>query len=406
LGMNMRAYRYRIYPTEKQVSTLTNQMILAKAVYNTLLDEAKQHYKATGKSFTRNMMNMRLTKLKKEHPEFNSLHSQAIQNISDRVWKAYRNFFRRVKEKQKGKRIKVGFPRVKKFVVSLTYPQSGFKLSGAHLSLSKTGRLPIVLHRPIESKVKTLTIKCSKSMEWYATFTAESEGGSFMPNEKSAVGIDLGLSNYATLSDGSVIQNMRFSKQNIARARRLQRQISRKVKGSRNRRKAVLKLARFSNHIAQQRHDFLHKLSRQLVNSYGLIAYEKLSIGNMMKNHGLAGAIQDAGWGGFASMLGYKAEKAGCRAVEVNPKNTSTTCSNCGAKHLMPLWKRTYECEKCGLKIGRDLNSAKVILARGLDTAGRAGIYACGEAASTFERSRASSFVEAGTTCERNVHAQ
>jgi putative transposase len=326
--------------------------------------------------------------------------------VSDRVWKAYQNFFQRVKEKRKGKKIKVGFPRVKKFVVSLTYPQSGFKLNGNHLFLSKLGKVPIVLHRPIEGKVKTLTIKFSKSHEWYATFTAETGSKQFNPNGKPAVGIDLGLSNYATLSDGSVVQNMCFSKQNVVKARRLQRQISRKVKGSRNRRKAVLRVARFSNHITQRRHDFLHKLSHRLVNSYGLIAYENLGIVNMVKNHRLAGAIQDAGWGGFARMLGYKAARAGCRAVEVNSKNTSTTCSNCGAKHPMPLSKRTYECGECGLKMDRDLNAAKVILARGLDTAGRAGIYACGETTSTFQRGRASGFVEAGTIREGNVHAQ
>ena len=405
--MNMRTYRYRIYPTRKQKTLLTNQMILAKTVYNILLHDSKQHYRTTGRTFTRNMMNIRLTKLKKEHPELASLHSQVLQNISDRVWKAYQNFFRRIKEKRKGKKIKVGFPRVKKFVVSLTYPQLGFKLAESKLCLSKVGSIPIVVHRDIEGTVKTLTVKCTKSREWYATFTTETEGTSFVPNGKPVVGIDLGLRDYATLSDGTVIQNMHFPKQNITRARRLQRRLSRKVKGSRNRRKAVLRFARFSNHIAQQRHDFLHKLSHQLVNSYGLIAHEHLSIGNMVKNHRLAGAIHDAGWGEFASMLSYKAGKAGCRAVEVDPKNTSTTCSNCGARKPMPLSERTYECEKCGLKMGRDLNSARVILARGLDTAGRAGIYACREAASTPNLMLgASRFVEAGTTCEGNVHAQ
>jgi len=404
--MNMRTYRYRIYPTRKQKTLLTNQMILAKTVYNILLHDSKQHYRTTGRTFTRNMMNIRLTKLKKEHPELASLHSQVLQNISDRVWKAYQNFFRRIKERKKGKKIKVGFPRIKKFVVSLTYPQSGFKLNGARLCLSKTGAVPIVLHRPIEGEVKTLTIKCTKSWDWYATLTAENGGTLVDPNGKPSVGIDLGLTNYATLSNGTIIQNMRFSKQNSAKARRLQRQISRKMKGSRNRRKAVLRFARFSNHTAQQRHDFLHKLSHQLVNSYGLIAYENLSIGNMVKNHRLAGAIQDAGWGGFASMLSYKAGKAGCRAIEVNPQDTTTTCSNCGAKHPMPLSKRTYKCGQCGLSLDRDLNSAKVILARGLSTVGQTGIHACEEAVSTFDPSKASGFIEAGTIRERNVHAQ
>lgn len=351
-------------------------------------------------------MNLRLTQLKKEHSELATLHSQAVQNISDRISKAYKNFFRRVKEKQKGKKGKVGFPRFKKFVVSLTYPQSGFRLNGSRLRLTKVGNIPIIMHRPVEGIVKTLTIKYSKSREWYATFITENGSGQFNPNGKLAVGVDLGLVNYATLSDGTVIQNMHFSKQNVARARRLQRRISRKIKGSKNRRNAVLKFARFSNHIAQQRHDFLHKLSHKLVNSYGLIAYEKLTVGNMVKNHRLAGAIQDAGWSRFASMLSYKAGKAGCQAVEVNSKNTSTTCSNCGAKRSMPLPTRTYECGKCGLKMGRDLNAARVILARGLDTAGRAGIYACGEATSTCERSKASSLVEAGTIREGKVHAQ
>ena len=383
-------------------------MMLAKELYNILLGEAKQHYKTTGRSFTRNMMNLRITKLKKEHTEFVSLYAQVLHNISDRVWKAYTNFFRRVKEKRGGKKIKAGFPRVKKFVVSITYPQSkGFKLEGNKLCLPKIGNIPIILHRPLEGKVKTLTIKCPKNMEWYAAFATEAGSEQANPNGKPSVGIDLGLTNYATLSDGTVIQNMHFSKQNVAKTRRLQRRISRKVKGSRNRRKAVSRFARFSNHIVQRRHDFLHKLSHQLVSSYGLIAYEKLSVENMVKNHRLAGAIQDVGWGRFASMLSYKAESAGCRAVEVNSKDTTTTCSNCGAKKPMPLSTRTYICEKCGLVLGRDLNSAKVILARGLSTAGRAGIYVCGEAASTLNPTLgASSLVEAGTICEGNVHAQ
>lgn len=352
-------------------------------------------------------MNLRLTKLKQEHQELASLHSQVLQNISDRISKAYNNFFRRVKEKRKGKKVKVGFPRVKKFIISLTYPQSGFKLDSNRLHLTKVGDVPIVLHRPIEGIVRTLTIKYLKNGDWYGTFTAKETSTSFVANGKPSVGIDLGLTSYATLSDGSVIRNMRFSKQSMAKAQCLQRRISRKVKGSRNRRKAIRRFARFSNHIAQQRHDFLHKLSHRLVQSYGLIAYEKLNVAGMVKNHRLAGAIHDVGWSEFASMLSYKAASAGSWAVAVDARDSTTTCSNCGAKHPMPLSVRTYTCEQCGLVLDRDLNAARVILARGLSTAGQAGIHACGEATSTPNLVLgASCLVEAGTTCRSQVHAQ
>ncbi len=292
------AYRYRIYSSEKRKELLTQQMILAKEAYNILLQESKKYYRETRRTFTRNNMNNRLPMLKKEHPEFTLLHSQVLQNISDRLWKAYGNFFRRLKEKKAGKKTKVGFPRAKTFVVSLTYPQSGFTLNNRRLVLSKVGSMPIVQHRDIEGKMKTLTIKQTRAKEWFATVTAEKEPNLFISNSKPEVGLDLGLKDYATLSDGTKLPNQRFGQSESRKRRRLQRWISRKVKGSRNRARARLRFARFEDHTVNKRKDYLHKLSHNLVNSYSLIGYETLAIPNMVKNHHLAGSPQLRSWEG------------------------------------------------------------------------------------------------------------
>ena len=368
-------YKFRAYPSKGQKAILNHQMFLCKELYNHLLEKAKQHFKDTGKTFTKYDMIKWVTKYKKENPEYNEAYSQVLQNVPDRLSKAYKNFFRRAKEKRGGKKIKVGFPRFRNFVSSLTYPQSGFKVEKKKVDLSKIGRINFVDHREIEGDIKTLSIKKTKSGEWYITISVEKEDTIPFKNGKEAIGIDLGLKEYATLSDDTRIPNPRISNKSIGKLKTIQRRLSNKKKGSKNRRKAKIKLARISEHIARQRDDFLHKTSHRLVNSYSLIAYEGLKITNMVKNHNLARQITDASWGSFTQYLCYKAESAGCRVVGVNPRNTTRTCSRCGNIQDIGLSERTYLCQKCGLKIDRDLNAAINILT----TAGHAGSNASGD---------------------------
>ena len=406
------AYKYRAYPSKEQKETLNRQMFLSKELYNLLLEKSKTYYMETGKTLTEYRMNIWLTQIKKERPEFSELHSQVLQNVSKRVSDAYKHFFRRCKEKKQGKKVKVGFPRYKNFVSSLTYPQTnGFKIEKKKVELSKVGRINFVNHREIEGEVKTCTIKKTKSQEWYITIAVEKEDKPFVSNDKSKVGMDLGIDQYVVLSDSSILQNKHISKKDRIKLKKLQKIISRKKKGSHNRRKAVLNFSRKYEHILRKKEDWLHKLSYNLVNSYSFIAYEELKIANMMKNHNLARSIGEESWGNFINYLQYKAESAGCVVVGVNPKDTSKTCSKCGNIQNMPLSKRTFNCKKCGMSKNRDLNASINILNRALNstssnfdsktvkaTSGQGGSYASGDFTSTPQQEDASRIIEGGTT--------
>ena len=388
------AYKYRAYPSKEQKEILNHQMFLSKELYNLLLEKSKEYYKNTKKTLTEYRMNVWITQIKKERPEFAELYAQVLQNVSKRISDAYSNFFRRCKEKKKSKNIKVGFPRYKNFVSSLTYPQKGkgFKIERKKVELSKIGRINFVNHRNIEGKIKTLTIKKTKSQEWYITIVVEIEDKPFISNNKPKVGIDLGINQYVALSNNIIYQNAKITKHQRSHARILQKSISRKKKGSHNRKKAAIKFAKYSEHIARIRHDYLHKLSYNLVHSYSFIAYENLKIPNMMKNHHLARSIGEESWGNFIDYLQYKAESAGCVVVGVNPKDTSKTCSECGNVQEMPLSKRTFHCQKCGMSKDRDLNASINIFNRALNsvnsnfdskavksTEGHSGSQACGD---------------------------
>ena len=371
------AYKYRAYPSKEQKETLDHQMFLAKELYNLLLEKSKEYYKETKKTLTEYRMNVWLTQIKRGKPEFAELHSQVIQNVSKRISDAYVHFFRRCKERKQGKGVKIGFPRFKKFVCSLTYPQTnGFKIEKRRAELSKIGRINFVNHREIEGKVKTLTIKKTKSQEWYITISVEREDKPFVSNNKPKVGMDLGIRQYAALSDDTIHQNTRITKHQRNHAKILQQDISRKKKGSHNRKKAVIRFAKYSEHIARIRQDRLHRLSHELVNSYSFIAYEDLEIQNMVKNHHLARSIEESSWGNFTQLLQYKAESAGCVAVGVNPQYTSMTCNECKNVQKISISQRIFLCEKCDLQKDRDINASINILHKAT-TEGHSGSQAC-----------------------------
>ena len=392
-----KAYRFRAYPSHEQKSLLDRQMYLSKRLYNLLLEKSQSHYKDYGKTFTKYDMNKWMTSLKKKNPEFRELYSQASQNVADRVAKAYQNFFRRVRERKKNKSVKVGFPRFKKFVSSITYPQAYngcLHLERKRAEFLKIGRINFVNHREIEGNIKTASIKKTKSGEWYVTISTEFEDTPTFNNGKPKVGIDLGIKEYATLSDGKKIPNPKILKKMEMRFKDAQRELSQRKKGGKNRRKSIQKIARISEHIARQREDYLHKLSDNLVNSYSFIAYEELNIVGMVRNHSLAKSITDVSWAQFIQFLCYKAESAGCRVVGVNPKNTSKMCNECGNIQETPLSERTYLCGKCSMSMDRDLNAAKNILNRA--TEGQSGSYASGD--HVRPRIQEATVVESGTT--------
>jgi putative transposase len=352
--MELRMYKYRMYPSIKQKDRLFKTFIICKEIYNEILELSIKTYKETGKTPSEFDYNTLLVGMHKE------VFSQVKQNVSDRVAKAFKNFFRRVKDPTcKGK----GFPRFKSKIHSITYPQKGFKfVSDRKLHLSKIGNVPIVLHRVPKGRLKTLTVKRNKVGQWFAIFACEVEVKPVKHQSKEQIGIDIGLENFATISNGMTIENPKHLIKTEERLKRLQRQLSRKTKGSANRRKAKFRLAKQHIKVANQRSDFLHKLSRNIADKYSFIAVENLNIKGMIHNHYLAKHISDASWNEFIRYLEYKAVTSGSRLVKVNPRNTSKTCSKCGAIADMPLEKRQFNCANCGFVCHRDLNASINIL--------------------------------------------
>jgi putative transposase len=366
----VKAYKYRVYPTKAQERELNKHLWIAKNLWNELLEHSKQNYEDFGLFPTKNT----LQAMSKNH----GLFSQTQQEVSHRVFESVMRTF---KLRKKG--IQCGFPRFKSIdrMRSLYYPQAGFKLlSDKELKVSPFGELKIRQHREIGGKIKTLTLKKSPSGKWFATFVVEQEPVSPKENSGQQVGIDLGLKEFGVISNGMVIHNPRHLKAYESDLASAQRHLSRKVKGSQNRKKAKLKVAKLHERVSNIRADFLHKTTTDLVSNYSLIALEELAPKQMVQeNYGKQ--INDAGWGTFTSMLSYKAESAGCEVVFVNPKGTTKTCSCCGYQQDMPLSERIYYCPSCGMLKDRDLNAAINILGRAQaqTTLGHSGSNASGD---------------------------
>ena len=358
-------FKFRLYPSKAQIGALENHLELCRQTYNWLLASCKGAYEETGKTLSQFDLNNSLPYLKTQRPEIIQIYSQVLCNISKRIKDGYTNFFARRKAG-----LRAGLPRFKKYgrYKSITYPQSGFKVEGNKLHLSKIGDIRIKQHRELKDQIKTVTVKRVPSGNWYACFSCIVEA---QPKAKSFkdVGIDVGLNSYAVLSDGNKIENPRFYRKAEKRLAHLQRGMSRKKRGSRNWAKAKLRVARIHEKTGNRRTDFLHKASRQIADTYETVYVEDLNIRNMVRNHCLAKSISDAGWGIFIGMIAYKEEESGGQVIRVNPKNTTQNCSKCGEHVMKSLSDRIHACPYCGLKMDRDLNASKNILKIGKELA-------------------------------------
>jgi putative transposase len=373
-----RMYQYRLYPSKKQQARLLNQFKICKELYNTLLDENKQSFFTSKYDFDSIIKDIKITS-----KHYSQVHSQVLQNPSDRLHKALDNFFRRAKERRQGKKVKAGYPRFKNKIRSITYPQSGFKvLNKRRLQVSKIGNLPIVLHRLPKGKVKTLTIKQNGAGQWFATFSCEVDVPVVKHSNQDKIGIDVGLENFLTDNKGASVANPRFYVCAEKKLARLQRIHSKRVKGSRNREKARFKVAKQHIKVFNQRSDFLHKLTHSLTKNFGIICGERLNIQKIVRSN-LAKHILDSSWGGFYQMLSYKAVTCGGE-LRKNPKTqgSSQRCSKCRTVNEMPLSKRTFVCCSCGFACHRDMNSS---INHVIDTDGLSGISTPAEdTSSTF----------------------
>jgi putative transposase len=248
-------------------------------------------------------------------------------------------------------------------------------LDGSHLSLSKLGHISVRLHRPLVGTPKTVTIS-READGWYASISCAEVPIQPLPLTGQETGIDLGLEAFATLADGTRIENPRHYRRAEKRLAKAQRRVSRRQKGSNRRKKAVVLLARAHQHVKRQRRDHHHKTALALVHHYDVIYHEDLRVANMVQNHHLAKSISDAGWAQFLTILSFKAACAGREVVAVDPAYTSQLCSGCGASVQKGLSVRWHACPICGLSLHHDHNSARMIQGRGQRLRGLAGLPA------------------------------
>ncbi len=352
--------KYRLLPTKAQETALSQTLALCGEVYNSLVNERRAKYETAKESLSCFKQQASVGEWKKSHPELSTVHSQVLQNVAVRVDLAFQAFFRRIKAGENP-----GYPRLKGRGVydSITFPQAGktgAKLQGDVLSVSKIGQVRCVVHRPLIGTVKTCTIR-RQAGKWFACFACEYEPEP-LPCSDESVGIDVGLNQFAALSDGTFVENPRFFRKDEKALAKAGRKQAKQAKGSPARRKANKVLARIHERIRNRRHNFAHQTARRLIDQYGLIAVEKLNVRGMVQNPCLAKSISDAAWSMFRSVLTVKAESAGREVVSVDPRYTSQDCSGCGYRAKKKLSERWHFCPMCSLSLDRDTNAAINIL--------------------------------------------
>jgi len=317
----MRTYKFRLYPSKKAEKILNKHLELYRFTYNKLLEILKDKKEEKIRPF--DLTNL-LPSLKEKYPELKQVYSKVLQMVNQQLWS---NILGLYKRKKNGARIgKLRYKGGNRWKI-LNYNQSGFKIikTGKRLGLlrlSKIGEIPIRIHRGIEGKIKGIIIKRYSSGRWYALVQIENTPKP-LPKTGKSIGIDVGVKYFLTDSEGRQIENPKFYQRTLNRIKIIQKQLSRKKKGSNNWEKWRKKLTKLYEKMTNQRDDFLHKLSRFYANNYDTIAIEKLTIENMVRNHYLGSKILDASWGKFFQFLSYKTKGINKEILEVNPKGTS-----------------------------------------------------------------------------------
>lgn len=365
-----KTFKYRLFPSHKQTATLEQALNGCRYLYNHLLEQRKESWKAEKKSLSGYDQSNSLKQLKAEQVFLKNIHSQVLQNVTQRVDLAFQSFFRRVRRGEKP-----GYPRFRGAdrYDSFTYPQSGFKLLKNVVQLSKIGGVKIKLHRPVEGRIKTCTVRRTPTGKWFVTFVCAIDHKPVEQPIEPPVGIDMGLESFATLSNSEKVENPRFFRKEEKVLAKAQRKLSAQEKASKARKKAHKVVAHVHERINWKRHNFAHQESRKLVNRFNAICVEDLSINDMKKDNfrSMNKSIGDAAWRMFLDCLRYKAEWAGTHYIEVNPAYTSQTCNRCHNRHKLKLSDRVYHCPVCSLSLDRDVNAAINILGLGMKSFAR-----------------------------------
>ena len=352
----LKAYKYRIYPDAEQMQFFAKCFGCVRFVYNRMLSDRIEHYNLTGKS-----LNNTPAQYKSEFTWLKEVDSLALANAQMNLNTAYRNFFR---DKSNG------FPKFKSkknnnFSYTTNNQKGTVYVENGYIKLPKL-KSPVKIrqHRSFEGGIKSCTISKAPSGKYHISILVETEIQK-LPESDMRVGIDVGIKDFAVLSNGESYKNPKHLRKSEKRLAKLQRDLSRKQIGSSNRNKARIKVAKLHEKIANQRMDFLHKNSTEIIRKNQAIVIEDLKVKNLMKNHNLAKSIAEVSWSRFREMLDYKSRWYGRELIIAPPDYPSSQlCSDCGnrSSQTKDLACRVYICPECGLEIDRDYNSSLNLL--------------------------------------------
>ena len=357
----LRAYKYRIYPTDEQKVLFAKTFGCCRFVYNWALNLRIEAYKSDKRTVPyKEIQDCMVNELKEEHDWLKEVNSQSLLYSLRNLGTAYTNFFRNTKA--------VGFPKFKsrKSRQSFLCPQHcRVDFAKETITIPKAKDIPAVLHRKFRGAVKTVTVSMTHSGKYYASVLVDSSIQQLQaaePQEKTTVGIDLGVKSLAVCSDGRTFENTKNLQRSLHRLAMLQKRLSRKQKGSANRDKARVKIARLQEHISNCRKDNLHKITHTLTHDSQVrtICMEDLNVKGMQRNHHLAQAVVDASFGMFLTMLEYKCRWYGVNLIKIDRfAPSSKTCGKCGHIYKgLKLSERSWTCPECGTHHDRDFNAA------------------------------------------------